>query len=103
MLGLHDEVVGIGNLRGFDNLFVSGIINTKRDVVAERIVKQDGLLIHIANQLSEVVNAQILDVNTVNQYLTFLHIIIAGDEVHQCRFSTARLPHNGYGLALGNN
>ena len=60
MFRLHNEVVGIGYLGCLNNLFVCSIVNTKRDIVAERVVKQDGLLIHITNQLAQVKDTRVL-------------------------------------------
>ena len=40
ILCLHDEVVGVGNLRGVGNLLVGGIVLAEADVVAEGVVKR---------------------------------------------------------------
>ena len=46
----HDEVVGIGNLGRFYHLFLGRIVHSKRDVVIEAVVKQNGFLVHIADE-----------------------------------------------------
>ena len=57
MFRLHNEVVGIGYLCSLSNLLISSIVNTKRDIVAEGIIKQDGFLIHVAYQLTQIEDA----------------------------------------------
>ena len=52
--------------------------------------------------MSEVVDAQILHVDTVDEYLTLLHIIVAGNQVYECRFAAATLSYDGNGLSLRN-
>ena len=44
--------------------------------------------------------AQILDIDTVNQYFSFLHIVITRDKIYQGGFSSTALTHQGNGLAL---
>ena len=57
MFALHDEVVGIGNLGGLCYLLVRSTLHTERDIVTERVVEKNSLLIDIADELSQVVNA----------------------------------------------
>ena len=56
MLGGRDEVVGIGYARGLGYLLVGGIVDAKRDVVAERVVEEDGLLVDVADELPQIVS-----------------------------------------------
>ena len=42
---------------GLLNLLLCGIVNTKRDVVPEGVVKEDGLLIDVTDELAQIVNA----------------------------------------------
>ena len=97
---LHDELVGIGYTGSLLDLLARGIVDAKRDIVEERVVEEDGLLIHIAYELAQVVNAQFLHVDSVDEHLAFLHVVIARDEVDQRRLSPTRLDHQRHGLAL---
>ena len=103
VFALRNEVVGVGYLRGLLYLLLSGIVHAKRDVVPERVVEEDGLLIHVAYQLTQVVYAQILHVDAVNQHLALLHIVVAWNEVYHRRLSAAALTYQRNGLSLGNH
>ena len=46
-------------------------------------------------------NAKVLHVNSIDEHLTLLDIVITGDKVNESRFSTAALTYNGYSLSLG--
>ena len=57
LLGSHNELVGIGNASSLLYLLLGSTIHTKRDVVEESIVEKNRLLVHITNELAQVVNA----------------------------------------------
>ena len=97
---LHNEVVGVGNARRLLHLLQGGVVHTEGYVVAERVVEKDGLLVDIAYQRAQVVQPEVFHVHAVDEHLALLHVVISRDEVNQCRFAAAALPHQGYGLAL---
>ena len=95
--------MGIGNLCRMFHLFACSIFHAEGDIIEEGVVEEDGLLVHITNQLTQVVNTQVLHVDAIYQHLTFLHIVIARNQIHQSRFSAAALSHQGDGLTFLNN
>ena len=101
VLRLGDELIGIGYACGALYLFLGGVAHAEGDVVVERVVEEDGLLVDIADELSQVVYAQVLDIDAVDEHLALLHIVVTGDEVEQGRLARAALSHDRDGLALG--
>ena len=69
--------------------------------MAEGVVEENGLLVHIADELAKVVDAKVFHVDAVYQHLSLLHVVVTGDEVYECRLATATLSHQCDGLALG--
>ena len=100
---LHDKLIRIRNLRCLLNLFLCGMLHTERDIIPKRIIKQDCLLVHIPDQLSQVMNPQVFHVYPVYQHFSLHHIIIPRYQVHQCRFSRSALSHYRHRLPLRNN
>ena len=95
--------MGIGNLCRPFYLLIGSRVHTKRDIVSERIIKQNSLLIHVSYKLAKVVYAKVLYVHAIYKHLSLLHIIITRNEIHESGFSRTRLPHKSYGLSLRNN
>ena len=50
MFAFHDEVVGVGNFGGFDDLFHGGVFDAESDVVVERVVEENCLLVHVSDE-----------------------------------------------------
>ena len=73
---------------------------TCSDVVVERVVEEDGLLVDVTDELAQVVDTDILDVLAVDEHLAARHVVIARNEIDERRFTRARLSHEGDGLAL---
>ena len=103
VLRLHDEVVGVGYPGRLGYLFVCGTVDAKGNVVAESVVEEDGLLVDVAYQLAQVEDAEFLHVDAVNEHLTLLHVVVAGNQVDKGRLARAGLSDDGNGLALGND
>ena len=100
ILGLHNEIVGIGNLGSLDNLLHCGVLDTKGDVVVECIVEQNCLLIHITDESAQGFHLHILDIYAVNGYLALVDIVVTWNEVDHGRLSATRLANKSYSLAL---
>ena len=103
MFCLHDEIVGISDLGSLSNLLVGSLFDSKGDIITEGIVEEDGLLVHIANELAQVLYAQILHIDAIDEYLTLLNIIVTGNEVNKRRLAGTGLSYDGNGLALWNS
>ena len=52
---------------------------------------------------AQVVDAKILNIHTVNCNLTQLHIVIARQQIHQCRLAGAGLTDKCNGLSFGHH
>ena len=90
----------IGYLGSFNHLFHGCIFYTERNVVEESIVEEDGFLVHVTHDASQVVQSGVLYVYTINQHFPFLYIVIARNQVHHGRLARTRLSHQGDGLSL---
>ena len=80
---LHDKVVRIGNACCLFYLFLTGGLNDEGDVTFKRVVKENGLLVHVAYELSQVVYAVVFHVDAVDQHLALLHVVVAWYEVDE--------------------
>src|SRR5574344_2240990 len=58
------------------------------------------ILFHNAHHTSQLADANILDVNTVNQYLARDSIIKSWNKVHKCRLPGSGFYHDGNGLSF---
>src|SRR5574344_3141108 len=96
----HDKVMCVGNLCRLHHLLFRSVLHAEGDVVEERVVKEDSLLVHVADERAQISVSGILHVYAVDEHFALLHVIIAWNEVHQCRLSAAALSHDSNGLAL---
>ena len=72
--GLHDEVVGIGNLCRFHHLLHSCIFHTEGNVVEEGVIEQNGCLLYTS------ANQRILRSVEDSQTATALHQLLSFGE-----------------------
>ena len=96
----HDEVVGVGYLGGFNHLLHRGVLHAESNVVEERVVEQDGFLVHIPHQAPQALQGDVFHVHPINEDSAFLHIVIAGQEVNERGFPGAGLADERHGLSL---
>ena len=97
---LHDEVVGVGYACRLFHLLHCGILYAERDVAKEGVVEEYGLLIDVADELAQVVYAELAHVDAVDEHLAFLNVVVARYEVDEGRLAAAALAYKCYGLAL---
>ena len=83
ILRLCNKLMGIGNPCCLLYLLVSCVLHAKCDIVSKCIVEKDCLLIYVSYKLTKVVYAEILHINTINQHLSLLSIIIARNEINE--------------------
>ena len=100
IVAMLDEVVGIGYLCGTLHVLLCGILHSEGDVVVEVVVEEYRLLVDIANEFAQVVYPEVLYVDTVDEHLALLHIVISWDQVYESRLSATTLSHQGDGLTL---
>ena len=109
-LHLHDEVMGIGYLGRLDDPlaeFLRHLLPCERChfsegyVVEDRIVEEDSLLVDIADETAQRMDAQCADVLTVDADAALRHVVITRDEIYQRALSAAALSHKCNGLSFG--
>ena len=83
----------IRNLGSFYHLLHCCIFHTKSDVVEECVIKQDCFLIHVTDQTAQIGNTNITYTGSVDCDISFLHIVIARQQIHQRRFTRPRLSY----------
>ena len=84
--------MGISNLGCLDNLFHRGILYAKGNIVIERIIEEDSLLVYVTYQGTQLRDAYALDILSIDKHLTVLHVMITRNQVNQCRFTSVDLP-----------
>ena len=87
--------MGIGNLCRLNHLFHRGILDAESDIVEERIVEEDSLLIDVADERAEVVDAELANVCSVDGDTTARDIVVARQQVYERRLARTRLPDDG--------
>jgi len=65
---LRDDPVEAGETRGLQDIVVVGVRVTKRNIVAQRALKQPRILCHVANLLTQIDRVELLDVDPVYPY-----------------------------------
>ena len=102
MLGGHDEVVGVGDACRLFYLLLGGIVHAEGYIVEKGIVEEYRLLVYIAHEGTEVVEAGVADVGAVDGDAAFRDVVEAGQQINQRTLSGTRLADEGDGLALRN-
>ena len=92
--------MGVGYACRLLNLLLRSTLHAERDVAAERVVEEYRLLVDVADELSQVVYTEILDVDAVDEHLALLHVIVARNEVDECRLARSALSDESHGLTL---
>ena len=83
----------VGNFCGGDNIVERSVVNSEGNILEERCVEQNSLLIYVSYERAKRVQIGILDVHAVNQNLADARVVIAWNEVDERRFSRARSSH----------
>ena len=76
-----DELGGVGDLAGLEYLVISSRGLGVEDIVSDRVVEQQGLLLHQSEAQSERVDVVLLDIDAVNQDVAKLRIVEPVDEL----------------------
>ena len=79
--------MGIGNAGCLFDLLTGSVFDTEGDIVEHRVVEENGLLVDIAYQTAQRLDAQRLDVFAVDEDFAVGNIVIAGNEVDKRRFA----------------
>src|SRR5262249_58782238 len=78
---LNDDLVRIGPLRRVLDLFIRGIVPAVRDVVANRSVEQEDVLLDDRQQIAIGSQAKIANVGTVDQNAPACGIVKSGHKI----------------------
>ena len=87
--------MGIGDFGRRNHLFFRGTFHAEGNVVVNGVVKEDGLLVHITHEGTEVLYGQVPDVFSVKGDAAAGNVPETGNEVHQGRFSGTGFAHDG--------
>ena len=101
-LGLHNEVVGIGNLRRRNNLLLGGILTSHSYVGTYGVVEENSILRHDTHLLAQALLRIVRQRLAVDRNLTHSRVVEARYKLTQGRFTTTRRTHQRNGLALAN-
>src|SRR6266496_2971292 len=83
-----DKVVGLCRFCSLHNLFFGGSFTAIRDILADRPVKEPGILQHHAEQSAQIPTLDLPDVHSVNRDAASVHVIETHQQVDQCRFAS---------------
>ena len=85
----HDEVVGVGELGGRDDLFLRRVGAAEGDVLEDGSAKEDGVLQDVADLVAQMLEFVVADVLAVDVDFAGLHVVEARDEADDGGFSAA--------------
>ena len=94
--------MGIGYPGSRHHIFQACILDTESDIVENRVVEEDGLLVDISYQPSETLQTGFPDVDAVYRDRTGNRIVESRYEIHHCGFSGSGCTHDGNRLAFRN-
>ena len=95
--------MGIGYPGGFLDLLAGHTLAAEGYVVENRVVEEDGLLVDIADEAAQVVQANLADILSVYRYGAAGHVVETGNQVHQGGLSGTGFTDKGDGFALGDD
>ena len=94
-----DELIGAGQLRHTDALFLAGVLIAPAEVVEDGAGEQDVLLEHHGDLVAEDVEVIIPDIHAAHADGAGLGVVQAGDELHQTGLCAAGAADDAQRLA----
>src|SRR5512147_1768999 len=91
----HNKIMGIGFLRGFDDLIRARVWFPVTDILENSPGKQVNVLLDDADIPSQGTQGDFLDIDAIQEYSTLANFIETGNERAQGRFANTRRPHDG--------
>ena len=92
--------MGLGIVRRlFNGSRVSFLSKAIGDIICDRTRKEKDVLFDSRNLRAQRIHAPIAHIDTVDEDMALVNVINAVDELRQCTFARACLPHNGNSLA----
>src|SRR5574344_383466 len=82
ILGGFDKLLCISYFSRFLHLLACSIRYTECDIIVECVMKQDCLLIDMAYQGTQIVQAEVLYIDAVNKHLSFVYGVITRYKVY---------------------
>ena len=98
---LHNKIVRIGHFGRLNDFLVGGIRFGQSDIIAHRVVEQNGFLRYDGHQVAQIPFAYITDINAVNRDLSTGYVIKPHQQMGNGGFPTPRLPHQSHCGSLG--
>ena len=95
--------MSVGNLRSLNNLLLKVrrvLFDAKSNIVSEAIVEEDSLLVHVSDELTQRVQAEVFYVDAIDEHFAFLYVVVARDKIDERRLSASALSHQRNGFSL---
>jgi hypothetical protein len=93
---LNDEIVGIGSFSSLDDFLIRATMDISiGDVISNRIIKEDRLLCHQSDLISQGLKRDLSNVVTIDENLALLDIIESGQEIDQRGLAGSTHSHQG--------
>src|SRR6185437_16240089 len=96
---LDDEVVGVGRPRRRHDVAEGGVGAGVGDVLGDRAVEEEGVLQHDADLIAQVAQAEFLQADSVDEYLSVVRVIEAANQINEGALAGAGLADEADHLA----
>lgn len=90
-----DEFKSVSLLGSIQNIAVWGIESPVKNVLLERVIEEQGLLLHESKSLTKLANVHLPDIDAINEHLAKLWIVKAHDQANEGWLALAWLTNNG--------
>lgn len=78
-----DEFKSVGLPGSIQNIAVRGIESPVKNVLLERVIEEQGLLLHESKSLTKLANIHLSDINAIDEHLAKLWIVKAHDQANK--------------------
>ena len=85
---------------GLTHLLEGSALNAEGDVLKDRSIEEDGLLIDIPHEAAQISYRDLTDICAINGDAPLDDVVEARDEVHERALPRARMPDERDGLPL---
>ena len=94
--------MSLNSFSSSNTFFISRIKAAIADIFHNGSAKEEGILQHYTNLLTDRLNLKALNIKTINQYLSIIRIIKAGKKVYNCCFSGSCWTNNSNACSRSN-
>ena len=97
---LIDELIGVRDLGGLTHLLEGSTLDTEGDILKDRSIEEDGLLIDVPHEAAQISYRDLTDIRAIDGDAPLNDVVEARDEVHERALPRARMPDECDGLPL---